>query len=180
MRLPRISLGDSLAGVVAAAIGLAILRTDLTNGPFWRHGHTLVVGMLPMACLLVWGLLVGIGRLIRRNECPPFLVGFEVFGWGALFLFAVYDAAAHLMTEEPLYVVSPLLHRFFSSDTIIYKELKILSFHIMLFFWPIFAFSLIGGWLGQTLDIRLVRAHRGPQAVDVVGPSPAPTENHTN
>jgi hypothetical protein len=169
MRLLRISLADSIAGIVIAALGLAILRIDLTNEPFWRHGHTLVVGVLPMACLLVWGLWLGIGRLISRNECPSFLVGFEVLGWGTLFLFVVYDAAAYQMAEEPLFVASPLLHWFFATDTIIYKHIEVLIFHFSLFFLPSFVISLIGGWLSQTLGIRLVRRQPIAGAADAKG-----------
>ncbi len=156
MRPPRISIAGSTVAVAIFAVGLAILREDLTNVPFYRHGHTLVVGVLPMACLLVWGLLVGIGGLIRRGECHPFLVGFEVFGWTALFLFVAYDAGTYRIGEKPLDVVAPLARRFFRTDHLAYRDYKVLFFHITVFSTPALVAALIGGALSQALDIRLV------------------------
>jgi len=39
---------------VIAAGGFAILRLDLMRVPSYRNAHTLVVGVLPMACLLTY------------------------------------------------------------------------------------------------------------------------------
>lgn len=108
MGLPRISLAGSLSGVaVAAPLGLAVVHEDLTSMPFHRHGHSLVVGALPMACVLTWGLLVGAGGLYRRGECRSVLVGFEVLGWAAPFLFVCYVAATYRSGEKPIDLLDP-------------------------------------------------------------------------
>jgi hypothetical protein len=78
MKPPRISIASLLAGIVIVSIGLAILHADLANGTVC-YGHFLVVGVLQMACLLIWSMLRGIVGLIRRGECSPFLVGFELY-----------------------------------------------------------------------------------------------------
>ena len=84
MRLLRISIGGSVAGIAVAAIGLSTCK-DLSDTRFLLVQHVFIISVMPMACLLVWGLIIGYAGLIRRGERPTFLVGFEVFGWAALF-----------------------------------------------------------------------------------------------
>ena len=63
MRWPRISLAGSILGIVLVAFGLAILHEDLKIGWVWKHCHFLIIGILPMACLLVWAMLISSGSV---------------------------------------------------------------------------------------------------------------------
>src|SRR5689334_13342300 len=118
MSPPRISIGGSAAGIAVAAMGLAILQGDLSSTRFLINRHVFIISVLPMACLLVWGLIVGCGGLIRRGECPPFLVGFEVFGWAAFFLTLAYDAFDDQHGMGRLNFVAPAARRVLATDAL--------------------------------------------------------------
>ena len=114
-----------------------------------------------MACLLVWGLIMACGGLIRRGECPPFLVGFEVFGWAALFLTLAYDAFDDQYGMDRLSFVAPVGHRVLATEVLKFKDMRVVVFHITIFLLPILAFSLGGGWFSQCLGIRVVSWQQG-------------------
>jgi hypothetical protein len=154
---PRTSITGLMAAIVIAACGFAVLRRDLVDGPPYRHDHTSIVGVLPMACLLTWAAVVGLITLFRRGECPAFLVGFEVFGWVAVLLFAAYRMVFHW---SPLILFDPLLRRWDGRVTIPYRDPSVLLFHIVIFLVPQLAVSLLGGLLAHALGIRLVRDGR--------------------
>jgi hypothetical protein len=155
MQVPRISLAGSIAGIVIVAIGLAVLHEDLTNGTVWRHGHFLVVGVLPMACLLIWAMLVSVLGRNRRGAISPFLIGFELAGWGALFLMVLHDAATDDSEWGPIGLASPILQRLFPRDVIDYHEYEIVLTHALLFLTPSLIAALLGGWLASRSGPRL-------------------------
>jgi hypothetical protein len=155
MRLPRMSLAGSILGIVLVAFGLAILREDLKIGEVWKHGHFLVIGVLPMACLLTWAMLIGLIGLIRRGVLSPFLVGFELAGWGMLFLIVLLDAASDDSDWGPIRLAKPLLHGLFPRDVINYYDYEILLTHFLLFLTPPLIVSLIGGWLVSRSGLRV-------------------------
>jgi hypothetical protein len=154
---PRMSITGLMAAIVIAACGFAILRLDLMRVPSYRNAHTIVVGVLPMACLLTWGAAVGLITLFRRGECPAFLVGFEVFGWAAVLLFVTYTVATYATPEQPLNLVSPLLRWWDGRTTIPHRDPSALLFYTGLFLAPQLAVSLLGGLLVHVLGIRVVR-----------------------
>lgn len=161
MTAPRISIGGSAVGVAVAAIGLAILQGDLSSTRFLINRHVFIVSVVPMACLLVWGLIMGCGGLIRRGECHSFLVGFEVFGWAALFLTLAYDASDDQYGMDRLGIVAPVARRVLAIEALKFREMKVILFHITIFPLPALAFSLGGGWLSQRLGIRVVSWQQG-------------------
>jgi hypothetical protein len=161
MRAPRISIGGSAVGIAVAAIGLAILQGDLSSTRFLRHRHVFIISVVPMACLLVWGLIMGCGGLIRRGECHSFLVGFEVFGWAALFLALAYDVSDDQYGMDRLGIVAPVARRILGTEVLKFRDTRVLLFHITIFLFPALAFSLGGGWLSQCLGIRMVSWQQG-------------------
>jgi len=117
----------------------------------------LVTGALPMANVLVVGLLIG----LRRRRSRPFLSGFEVFGATAL---ALYVAGAIFFTEELVMpylnlVLKPLARtigiRPFLSTV---KLLVLASVAAVMLGLPQLAFALIGGFLFR--GVRNRRAAR--------------------
>jgi hypothetical protein len=157
----QMSITSLMVAIVVAACGFAILHLDLTHEPFYLYAHTLVVGVLPMACLLTWGVVVGLISLFRRGECSAFLVGFEVFGWAAVLLFVTYTAAVYLPGETPLGLVVPLLVWWDGRDAIPKRDPSVVLFTMGIFLAPQLAVSLLGGLLGHALGIRGVRDRRG-------------------
>jgi hypothetical protein len=151
------SITSLMVEVVVAACGFAVLHLDLTHVPFYRYAHTLVVGVLPMACLLVGAAVVGLISLLRRGECSAFLVGFEAFGWAAILLFVTYKATAYQPGEQPLSLVDPLLRWWDGRAAIPYRDPSVLLFHMGIFLAPQLAVSLLGGLLVHALGIRVVR-----------------------
>ena len=93
MRRPRVRLGSLLAFVAIVACDLAFTLTVIDAGMIGSYSHgeigptVFVLGVPLMAGLLVGYFLVMLCGLWRRGESHPFLVGFEVFGWAALFLY---------------------------------------------------------------------------------------------
>ena len=149
------------AGIAVAAIRMAILQRDLFSTRFLINRHVFIISVVPMACLLVWGLIIGCGGLIRRGECHPFLVGFEVFGWAALFLTLAYDASADQYGLDRLGFVAPVARRVLATETLKFRDMKVLLFHMTIFLLPALAFSLAGGWWSQRLGIRVVSWQQG-------------------
>lgn len=161
MRSPRISIGGSAAGIAVAAIGLAILQGELSSTRFLITRHVFIISVVPMACLLAWGLIIGCGGLIRRGECHPFLVGFEVFGWATLFLTLTYDAFDDQYGMDRLGIVAPVARRVLATEALKFRDIKVALFHMIIFLLPALAFSLGGGWLSQRLGIRVVSWQQG-------------------
>src|SRR4051812_7784506 len=156
MSPPRISIGGSAAGNAGAAMGLAILQGGLSSPRFLITRHVFIISVVPKAGLLVWGLIVGCGGLIRRGKCPPSLVGFEVFGWAALFLPLAYDAFDDQYGMGRLNFVAPAARRVLATDALKFRDMKVVLFHMTVFLFPALAFSIGGGWLSQRLGIRVV------------------------
>jgi hypothetical protein len=151
MKSPQISIGGSAAGIGVAAIGLAILQWDLSSTKFLINHHIFVISVMPMTCLLVWGLMIGCVGLIRRGEYHPFLVGFEVFGWAALFVTLAYDASADQYGINRLVLVAPLARRVLGIEALKFRDMRVIIFHMTIFCLPTLAFALCGGWVSQRL-----------------------------
>jgi hypothetical protein len=87
MRRHRFSIATLMLLVVLVALDCAAFRA-LTGPQNGLIANLIAYGILPMANILALGLppLPG-GRLVGARQ-RPFWVGFEVFGWAALFLFS--------------------------------------------------------------------------------------------
>ncbi len=95
MKLPRFRLAWLMVFVAFAAVNFGVIRVLMGYRPNTHTGETLIVGALPIANVLVVGLLIG----QRRRGSRRFLWGFEVFGVMAL---ALHIAMAILSTGELL------------------------------------------------------------------------------
>src|SRR4051812_42303984 len=107
MRLPRFGIGWIMALVAIAALNLAAYRACYYT--FWTNDaarsnqiDVLFLGAVPMANLLILGLLIA----LRRRGSRPFLFGFEAFGLAA---WAAYLA---LVAYQCHTLVRPYLFRF--------------------------------------------------------------------
>ena len=90
MKVPRFRIAWVMVAVAIAAFDFAAIRA-LVDSPS-PAGDELLFGALPMANVLVAGLLIG----RQRPHSRPFFVGFELFGAIAL---ASYIALALLLLQ---------------------------------------------------------------------------------
>ena len=175
VKVPRFRVAWAMIFVAIAALNFGALRiwSDFKRADIYNETSTwilnrsdyhnmlvddaLVTGALPMANVLVVGLLIG----LRRRRSPPFLSGFEVFGATAL---ALYVAGAIFFTEELVMpylnlVLKPLARtigiRPFLSTV---KLLILASVAAVMLGLPQLAFALIGGFLFR--GVRNRRAAR--------------------
>ena len=157
----RFSIGRAMIGVALLAIAISFVRLDVMNPAVHRHAHDLVVGVLPMATILAYGLLgacldLAAGRPSRRH-----LVGFQAAGWGSILAYLSWCAATYEWFDRPLNWVgkatSWALNRGFALD-----DPGILAAHMSAFLAPALAAAALGGWLGSRLGIVLAR-ESGPR-----------------
>jgi hypothetical protein len=157
MQLPRISIARAMVAIGIAALAISVFRTDLTDWQVYRIWHEYVIGVVPMACVLSYGLFAAASDVLRRGRCHPFLVGFEVFGWGSLFAYASFMAVNFEAESRPLDWIFPLTRYVFQTGTIEYKDPWVVTFHLLVLNLPELAMALIGGWATSSLSIVVAR-----------------------
>ncbi len=164
MRSLRFSLGSLLTIVVLAALDLAaalaaIRITDLSEPVHGNMGPKIFVLGVPFTAGLLLGYLaIMLWGLWRRGECQAFLVGFEVFGWAAVFLYLacfVWDVGRpSLVSRYISTVLSPfsiVLQE--SARTSEYTATAIAAAILSL---PMLSIALIGGFLSARLRVMVV------------------------
>jgi hypothetical protein len=157
MTHPHFSISTLMAVVLVLAINLAA-----GGGFFGMSGmewpELLDLGARPMASILAIGLVPLLKARSGRSGKRPFLVGFEIFGVAALFL---YIACAWLFTHPIHDSVGNLLERFVSSGR------PLFPWSLMaIFLLPQLLIALLGGWLSTRyrVTVRIGRAQtEGPE-----------------
>ncbi len=154
MKVPRIRIAWVMFAIAIFAIDFTVMRALLDYpSPL---GEDLLFGAVPMANVLVVGLLIA----QQRPRSRPFLLGFEFFGAIAL---ASYIALALLfpgpsgpirpyvaIVLDP--IVAPMgLTRTLSSVLIIWLVV------LFMLGWPQLAFALLGGFLSRRYRVTITR-----------------------
>jgi hypothetical protein len=145
----RFRIGWIMVFVALAALDFTAIRAVFDHrGP---TSYLLGLGAMPLANILVVGLIVGYWRRRRRR----FLMGFEVFGSMAL---AAYAVSASLFAKELVIPYIRLLHTPFiinvENSIRMSHESYFLIYYLILAVelgLPLFAFALIGGFLCRKL-----------------------------
>ncbi len=103
----RFSLAGMMAAVLIIGADIQAMRVLLaanrrvpTMPPQSLELAVFALGVLPMASLLVFLGLGTMRRLARSGEASPFQVGFQFFGWTAVFLFVAASAIAPGVVHE--------------------------------------------------------------------------------
>jgi hypothetical protein len=86
VRRIRCPIAGMMAVVALAALDCAAVRSPLSGRPLTET--LLLLGGLPMANVLAFGLLPLLLERPGRGACRPCLVGFETVGWSVLLLYA--------------------------------------------------------------------------------------------
>lgn len=156
-KLPQFSIARLMAAVAMIAFVCLAYHIDLTDHRVWRLGHEYVIGVVPMASLLLFGLLVAGSDLWRRGECHPFAVGFELAGWASLFFYVSFMAINFENGRRWLDVILPTTQWFFRRSALIYADYDVLAFQTLLFFIPELVLAVIGGWATTSLNVCVSR-----------------------
>jgi hypothetical protein len=162
VKLPRFSIAWIMTIVVVAAIDFAAIRAlDGTNTII---GGLMAIGSMPMAGILVLGILSLVRAIMGRGEIRPFLIGFEVVGWTVLLL---YTGSPILFPESVAGAIDSAalsLMRLIGLDTVGGLDPSWQLFGLFLFvlilLLPQLAFALIGSWLNQRFRIRIIIERR--------------------
>lgn len=154
MKPPRISIAMMMGAVIIAALGMLA----------YQIYHEYVIGVVPMACLLAFGLLVVASDVRRRGYCHPFLFGIELAGWGALFAGASFMVINLESGQRPLARIDTLTQWYVGptrwNDGFSYEEYDILIFHTLVFLIPEVVIAMIGGWIATALGVTIARRPR--------------------
>jgi hypothetical protein len=172
MELPRFRIASLMVAVAIAGLNFGAIRAMLAPGMGLR-GASLVVGALPMANVLVAGLLVA----RQRPKSRPFLLRFEAFGAIALALYVVLVASSlHREVVMPYVqrVLDPINQRMATSTPLVLIPVRF-SVGVVLLVMPQMAFALIGGFVSRKFSsaIRMTelaipaKAHDDPRSVEV-------------
>ena len=154
MKAPRFRIAWIMVFVVVAALNFWVFRIcyyDLwTNFAATANKiDVLYTGSMPMANILVLGILIS----LQRRGSHPFLMGFEIFGAVAL---AIYITLCSFYCHE---LVRPYLFRFqvpvFNTIGRGHAHIPIFRFTAAVILgWPQVAFALLGGFLFHKFRIR--------------------------
>jgi hypothetical protein len=160
VKLPRVSIAGLMGAVMVAALDCSVMRwLSSADSPYDADAS---LGILPMASLLVIGLLLMIRELWRRGECRPFLAGFEAFGAAAVTLYLAWYALA----PESLGNCVEVVLSFLDAEA---PEWAYLSGLTVTLSGPELLIASAGGWLTSRLGI--VVARRGPAAARQAAPA---------
>jgi hypothetical protein len=140
VKAPRFRIAWVMVAIAIAALDFGAIRSWLEFNSL--AADSLLLGALPMANVLMVGILVGRWRPGSR----PFVLGFETFGAMALAVYAAlsvyHDAAA----------VTAYLELYKGSWETIINDLPPFAFtlvriclFVVILIWPQMAFALIGG-----------------------------------
>jgi hypothetical protein len=151
VKAPRFRISSLMVAVAIAALdSWAIVGVELGNA-----GILLVFGVLPMANVLVVGLLAARHRPTNR----PYLLGFEAFGATALAFYILLVTTCHGQDGPIFYsieFVGDALRRIIGQDHPFFIPIAWFLLVVVLGA-PQLALALIGGILSRRFKILIVR-----------------------
>jgi hypothetical protein len=175
---PRVSIIFLMALVSLVALNTAAIQyldgaqiyfTNVNRVTTSINLILLAMGVLPMASLLALCVLMALPGILRRTSSASFLVGFEVFGWGAVFAFTMLGAVEPQGVLEFAYVLmnpignSALGRRLTAVPDWAGKIIECTCLAIV-YTVPELLFAVIGGWATRRLGIVLERRRRKQSA----------------
>ena len=125
-------------------------------------------GVVPMASLLILVALFSIPNLVRGARCSPFVFGFEVLGWAAVFAVITCFSVGSPILMAYLELISsyarPIFIRYLVGSPGWVAELFELGAIFVIFSLPQLLVALLGGWVNHKFGftLRFERQGRGP------------------
>lgn len=145
-----------MIAIAIAASGLGIIRIVRNDFQFYRYWYEYVIGVVPMACVLVFGAIAGLFDLIRKGNSHSFLVGFETVGWAILFVYVSFLAVNTHPGSRTVNGLRPITD-IYDTNALAHNDAAIVFLHATVMFLPEFCLSLVGGFLSARLGITLAR-----------------------
>jgi hypothetical protein len=157
VKAPRLRIAWVMVAIVIAAINFGALRAFIESD---RSGF-LVLGALPMANVLTFGILIG----LRRRGISPFLLGFEAFGAIALAIYLALrisfpNATVRLYIESLINFLMDAVGRDGIFLVIPIAYFAMFAVGVMLVS-PQVAFAAMGGFLSRRYRITITRRQDG-------------------
>jgi hypothetical protein len=159
VKAPRFRIAWIMVAVAIAAVDFGLIRASLGPRAILAV-ELLIIGALPMANVLVVGILIARQRLKSR----PFLLGFEVFGAIALALYiylATSSPPSPLSAEGPIEAYLRLafepLYAVIGSYLPLVRAAIGLLLGIVMLVGPQLVFAVIGGLLSRRFKIDVTR-----------------------
>ncbi len=160
MKRPRFSIARLMVIVVAIAINLAAVRAFNAYDANFLPYLFFVTGVMPMSTTLFVIAIVAARRTVRGDWLAPFVLGYEAFGWLAVFafvtLYSIAPSAILKFAEEQIGTwtrpfFAPLLDGMpewvgmlveFGAATVIFSL-------------PQLTIAFVGGWLFRKLGLTV-------------------------
>lgn len=165
MKLPRLSIAWVMGIVVIASINCAAIR--VLERPTTAFVQLLVIGLMPMASILMMGIPTLVWGLLGRSKTRPFLVGFEGFGWTILLLGTGMAFFFPSLVGEAVAKGWRVLGFAESRDSF---WQSLIFFDMILYFLPQFLIALAGGWLVGMFKIRVTIERRSTSRSETLTP----------
>ncbi len=186
MKRARFPIAGLMAVVAAIAINLSVLRSFNQSSPDFLGHLFFACGVMPMASVLFLVGLFSARNLVRGDRFSPFALGFEAFGWVAIFAFVtIYSIAPWALLAFTEWIgtwTRPVLEPLFQGSPGWVQLSVELGFGAVLFSPPQLVIALFGGWLARRLRITLrferwsaeeTAAHPPDSSSAAVGADPA-------
>jgi hypothetical protein len=163
VKWPRFSIMSVMWIVLIASVNLAAIRALET--PIPEFVQILIVVSMPMASILLIGIPTLVKGFSRRGKTPPFLSGFEAFGWaivlvcaGTVFFFPIFfgEAIAILWGWSGL---TENRDSFWQS---------FIFFDMFIYLVPQLLIALAGSWLVGTFRIRVTVERRSTSQSEIL------------
>ena len=167
MKSASFPIAGLMAVVAAIAVNLAVIRSfDQTKTDSLPHLF-FACGVMPMASILFLVALFSIPSLLNRGRPSSFALGFEAFGWVAVFAFvtiySIAPSALMAFTEWTGQWTRPVLVPLFEGSPGWVQLSADLGCGAVLFSVPEAVIALFGGWLIRKLRITIRFERRGAE-----------------
>ncbi len=167
MNSARFPIAGLMAVVAAIAINLTVLRSFNESQPDFLGHLFFACGVMPMASVLFLIALFSTPSLLRGNRFSSFALGFEAFGWLAVFAFVtVYSVAPSALLASTEWIgarTRPVLEPLFQGAPGWIQLSVELGCGAIIFSLPELVIALFGGWLARKagITLRFERWRRG-------------------
>jgi hypothetical protein len=159
VKRPRFPIAGLMAAVAAVAVNLAVFRSFDDTANYGLAKGCFAAGVMPAASTLVVLALISGRELFRGGRLPPFVCGFEAFGWTAVFAFITcYSIAPSVLVAyiEPFYgFARRLVVPHFVGSPRWLAAFGELGFGTALCSLPQLIIAMFGGWLAQKVGLTL-------------------------
>jgi len=157
VRLPNVSIATLMGAVVILAVDIALLRDGFRDD----HAIFYILGLAPMANLVMAVTIAEAARVGRRGEGQPFWTGFACFGGMAMLAASSYVV---LTRSDPGWQVLRMLWVLLGETNyemvigpVPVLQIAISSLYMTL---PQLTLALFGGWLFRKFRLVIVQ-HAG-------------------